>query len=269
MPTTEEIRQYWDTAIHDMQMTQAPEGSPQFFADLAAYRYEKLAYLPEAVNFAAYRGKRVLEVGCGVGIDLARFAADGALVTGIDLAPRAVALAQQNFRHNNLDGDFRVMDGEAMTFANESFDMAYAHGVLQYTANPRRMVDEIHRVLAPGGTAVFMVYNRHSWLNALSLVTQVDIEHVHAPVIRKYTDAEVRRLLERFAAVRIRYERFPVKTRLHHGIGGRLYNAAFVPLFNTIPRSLVRPLGWHLMVYATKNGVRNKEGNHAEGCAAA
>jgi SAM-dependent methyltransferase len=259
MPTTDDIRQYWDVVIHDMQMTQAPEGSPQFFADLAAYRYEKLAYLPEAVDFSAYRDKRVLEVGCGVGIDLARFAAHGAQVTGIDLAPRAVALAQQNFRHKNLDGEFQVMDGEAMTFANESFDMAYAHGVLQYTANPRWMVDEIHRVLAPGGTAIFMVYNRHSWLNTLSLVTQVDIEHAHAPVIRKYTDAEVRRLLERFASVRTRCERFPVKTRLHPGLGGWLYNAAFVPLFNTIPRSLVRPLGWHIMVYATKGTATQKD----------
>jgi SAM-dependent methyltransferase len=250
--TTEEIRRYWDVAIHDIQMTQAPEGSPQFFTDLAAYRYEKLAYLPEAVNFTAYRGKRVLEVGCGIGIDLARFAAYGAQVTGIDLALRAVTLAQQNFRHDNLSGEFQVMDGEAMTFADESFDLVYAHGVLQYTADSQRMVDEIHRVLIPGGAAIFMVYNRRSWLNALSLVTKVDIEHVRAPVIRKFTVAEVRRLLKRFAAVRTCCERFPVKTRLHHGLGGWLYNVGFVPLFNLIPQKLVRPLGWHIMVYATK-----------------
>ena len=262
MSTTEEIRRYWDTAIHDIQMTKALEGEPQFFSDLAAYRYEKLSYLPEAVDFSAYRNKRVLEVGCGVGIDLVRFAKHGAQVTGIDLAPRAISLARQNFHHNNLHGDFQVMDGEAMTFADESFDLVYAHGVVQYTADPQRMVEEIYRVLVPGGTAIFMVYNRHSWLNALSSLTKVDIEHVHAPVLRKFTVAEIRLLLKRFASVRTHCERFPVRTRLHHGLGGWLYNVGFVPLFNLIPRGLVRPLGWHIMVYATK-GESAKHGSIA------
>ena len=47
------------------------------------------------------------------------------------------------------------------------FDLVYAHGVMQYTTDAAALVRECRRVLRPGGTAIFQVYNRISWLNAL------------------------------------------------------------------------------------------------------
>ncbi len=94
--------------------------------------------------------------------------------------------------------------------------------MVQYTSNDRALVEETRRVLKPGGTAVFQVYNRVSWLNALSKVTKVDLEHVDAPVLKKYSLGEFRELLSGFSRVRIVPERFPVKTRLHGGLKGTL-----------------------------------------------
>ena len=128
-------------------------------------------------------------------------------------------------------------------------DLVYAHGVVQYTTNDRVLVRECRRVLRPGGTAVFQVYNRISWLNALSRVTKVDLEHVDAPVLKKYTIGEFRDLLKDFSRVRIVPERFPVKTRLHGGLKGTLYNTLFVGLFNAMPRSITRRFGWHLLAF--------------------
>ena len=81
-----------------------------------------------------------------------------------------------------------------------SFDLVYAHGVVQYTSNDRALVGECRRVLAPGGLAVFQVYNRISWLNALSRVTKVDLEHVDAPMLKKYSIGEFRQSAERLLA---------------------------------------------------------------------
>ncbi len=106
--------------------------------------------------------------------------------------------------------------------------------------------------LKPGGEAIFQVYNRISWLNALSKVMKVKLEHEDAPCLRTLSIAEFRALLASFSEVRIVPERFPVKSRLHGGWKGLVYNTCFVGTFNLLPRSWVRPLGWHLMAFCRK-----------------
>ncbi len=204
------------------------------------------------MNFAGYQGKKILEIGCGVGIDLIQFAKNGADVLGIDLADSSIDLAGKYFDHAGAKGKFVRMDGEAMEFEDNSFDMVYAHGVIQYTANASRMIEEIYRVTKPGGEAIMMVYNRISWLNFLSKIMKVELEHEDAPVLKKYSIAEFEEMLSVFSSVKIIPERFPVKSRLHKGLKAILYNGIFVTLFNMIPKFIVRPLGWHIMVFAYK-----------------
>jgi ubiquinone/menaquinone biosynthesis C-methylase UbiE len=246
------VQHYWNERIHDLEMTRHPPGSREFFSDLDEYRFDKLRYLPSLVDFEGYRGKTFLEVGCGIGTDLVRFAKGGAIATGVDLSATAIELARKNAEQAGVDLRLELANGEALPFEDSSFDAVYAHGVLQYTADPKRMVEECRRVLKPEGEAIFMVYNRLSWLNALSKVMRVDLEHQDAPVLRKYSIGEYRELLSWFASVRIVPERFPVKTRLHRGWKGFLYNHLFVEAFEILPRAWVRPLGWHLMAFCRK-----------------
>jgi SAM-dependent methyltransferase len=253
--TTEAIRSYWNERIHDLEMTKHPVGSREFFADLHDYRFDKLHYLPRLVDFEhGFRDKAVLEIGCGIGTDLVRFAKGGACVTGLDLAATAIDLARRNFEYNGvLDrADLRVADGEQVPCPDASFDVVYGHGVLQYAADAPRIVAEAHRVLKPGGQGIFMVYNRISWLNALSKVMKVALEHEDAPVLKKFSIAEFRQLLAPFKEAEIIPERFPVKSRLHKGWKGVAFNTMFVGTFNALPRSWVRPLGWHLMAFCKK-----------------
>jgi ubiquinone/menaquinone biosynthesis C-methylase UbiE len=247
-----QIAAYWDEHIHDLTITTDPVGSLGFFQQLDDYRYEKLNYLPRLVNFSSYQGKKVLEVGCGAGIDLVRFARAGAIITGIDLSKTSIDLARKNIDQNGMKAELYVMNGEDMHLPDTDFDVVYAHGVLQYTANPKKMIAEIYRVLKPGGEAILMVYNRDSWLNLLSKLMKVQLEHEDAPVLRKFSISEYEALLKPFRNYRILPERFPVKTKLHSGWKARLYNDLFVGTFNLIPKALVRSLGWHLMAFATK-----------------
>ena len=249
----DDIQQYWNARIHDLEMTDEPVGTRAFFDDLDEYRFDKLRYLPQLVDFNGLRGQTLLEVGCGIGTDLVRFARGGALVTGVDLSATAIDLARRNFQEHGLEPvELRVANAEALPYPDASFDHVYGHGVVQYTADPARLVRECHRVLKPGGTAVFMVYNRVSWLNALSKVMKVALEHEDAPCLRKFSIGEFRALLAPFAEARIVPERFPVKSRLHGGWKGWAFNTCFVGTFNLLPRSWVRPLGWHLMAFCRK-----------------
>jgi SAM-dependent methyltransferase len=243
-----EVRDYWNSRIHDLEMTDKPPGSKAFFQELDDYRFDKLAYLPTVVDFSAYRGQRLVEVGCGIGTDLVRFARGGAITTGVDLSETALRLARRNFEVNDLpQGRFVLGDGSQLPLPDRSVDVLYAHGVLQYSADPRGIVTEAQRVLKAGGTAIFMVYNRVSWLMAMSKVLRTPLEHGDAPGLRMYSIPEFERLLEGFRTVEVIPERFPVKSRLHGGLKGTLYNTFFVGAFNAVPRPLVRRFGWHLM----------------------
>ena len=246
------VRAYWNDHIHDLDISTNTPGTRAFFDDLDQYHFEKLHHLPRLIDFTAYRGKAVLDVGCGAGTDLARFAKGGAHVTGVDLSSSAIALAKQNFAQLGLQADLREADGERLPFPDNHFDLVFAHGVVQYTSNDRALVDECRRVLKPGGTAVFQVYNRISWLNGLSKVMKVPLEHEDAPVLKRYSAAEFRSLLTGFRDVRIVEERFPVKSRLHGGWKGTLFNTFFVGTFNALPRAWVRRFGWHLLAFCTK-----------------
>jgi SAM-dependent methyltransferase len=250
--TIDRVRQYWDQHIHDLEITRHPVGSRAFFDDLDQYHFEKLHHLLRLVDFDGYRGQSVLEVGCGAGVDLARFAKGGAAVTGVDLSSVAIDLARANLSQQGLSADLRVADAERLPFDDASFDFVFAHGVVQYTANPQRLIGEVRRVLKPGGQAVFQVYNRISWLNALSRLMKVGLEHEDAPVLLKFSAGEFRALLTGFRDVRIVFERFPVKSRLHGGWKGAIYNGLFVGTFNALPRSLVERFGWHLLAFCTK-----------------
>ena len=248
------IAAYWNERIHDLEMTDQPVGTLGFFDDLDEYRFDKLRYLPRLVDFGGYRDRRLLEVGCGIGTDLVRFARGGARVTGVDLAQRSIELATANFALHGLGAraDLRVANGEALPFADDSFEVVYG---------PWRAA--VHRRCAPHGRRVpacaragrrgdLHVYNRVSWLNALSQVMGVGLEHADAPVLKKYSIPEFRRLLDGFGEARLVPERFPVPSRLHTDWKGALYNGLFVGTFNALPRSLVRRFGWHLMAFCRK-----------------
>lgn len=251
-PSAADVRRYWKTHIHDLEISRHEPGTPGFFQDLDQYHFEKLHHLLGLVDFEAYRGRDVLDVGCGAGVEVVRFGRAGARVVGVDAAASAVALSRQNATQQGVRARLAVADGEALPFPDACFDYVFAHGVVQYAADDAAVVREVHRVLRPGGTALFQVYNRISWLNLLSKVMKTPLEHEDAPVLRRYSIAEFRALVAPFARVDIIPERFPVRSRLHKGWKGAAFNTFFVGTFNALPRAWVRRYGWHLLALCVK-----------------
>jgi SAM-dependent methyltransferase len=250
--TNAQVRAYWNSHIHDLEISSSTPGTREFFRDLDHYHFEKLHHLLGLVDFNAWRGRDVLDLGCGAGVEVIRFGQAGARITGVDIAPNAVALSRQNAMQQNVAARLTVADGEALPFPDRTFDFVYAHGVMQYTTDDRRLVGEVHRVLRPGGRAMFQAYNRISWLHILSKVMKVPLEHEDAPVLRRYSAAELRSVLQGFSSVELVAERFPVKSRLHKGWKGAVYNGLFVGTFNALPRTWVRRFGWHLLAFCRR-----------------
>src|SRR5450756_264199 len=135
MSDNSQVRDYWNSHIHDLDISTHAPGTREFFADLDQYHFEKLHHLPRLIDF-----------GCGAGTDLVRFAKGGALVTGVDLSSSAIALAKQNVAQQGLQADLREADGETLPFESDTFDLVFAHGVVQYTARDTALVGECRRV---------------------------------------------------------------------------------------------------------------------------
>jgi SAM-dependent methyltransferase len=159
----ERVRSFWQAHPCGTKFADAEEGTRAFFEAVEEHRYRTEWHIPEAAGFDKAKGLRVLEIGCGLGTDGARFARAGANYTGVDLTEAAVSLARRRFELEGLQGEFRVADAEGLEFADESFDIVYSHGVLHHTPDGAAAVREVHRVLAPGGRAVVMLYHRDSF----------------------------------------------------------------------------------------------------------
>jgi SAM-dependent methyltransferase len=142
-------------------------GSAEYLEQIDLGRQHYAPWMTEVLAYERARGKEVLDVGCGQGIDLIRYAREGARVTGVDLTPRHAELALQHLGCVGAQGNVVVGDAEDLPFGDASFDLVSSNGVLHHTPDMLAALREIARVLRPGGRLVLIVYNRaslHYWL---------------------------------------------------------------------------------------------------------
>lgn len=158
----EEVRQYWNAHPCGTQFTHLEPGSKEFYEEVERFRYESQPFMRRVMEFDGFKGKRLLEIGCGLGTDLLQFARGGAIVTGVDLTPASIELVKRRFNLYGLAVDARVADAEKLPFPDNSFDVVYSFGVLHHTPNTPKAVDEVYRVLKPGGKIVIMLYHTRS-----------------------------------------------------------------------------------------------------------
>lgn len=162
-------------------------------------RYGIYPWLYEAAEFKHHNGEKVLEIGCGTGCDLLQFAKHGARAVGIDITPEHLRLAHE--RVGTL-ASIGQAEATALPFANNSFDYVYSHGVLHHIDKPRVVVNEIFRVLRPGGRFNIHVYALFSYFTLLRILQhgrdwKLWIENSRDPVhIDFYTAKKLRQLFE-------------------------------------------------------------------------
>lgn len=101
-----------------------------------------------------HQARRVLEVGVGTGLCLTQYPA-GTHVVGVDLCPEMLGRAQARVdRGVEAAVELRLGDAERLDFADGQFDLVVMMFVVSVTPNPDALLDEVARVLAPGGRAL-------------------------------------------------------------------------------------------------------------------
>jgi SAM-dependent methyltransferase len=212
--TKDDVRAHWEHDPCGAKLADHEAGTPEFYADVERTRNALEPFIPAFAEFDRWRGKQMLEVGVGLGTDFVRFVRAGADAHGVDLTEAAVDLVRRRLALEQLDADVRVGDAEALPFPDESFDLVYSWGVLHHTPETRRALDEVRRVLRPGGEARIMLYSRRSWV-ALGVWLRYGLgrgrpwrsfasllaEHMESPGTKAYTQRELDALFAGFGDV--------------------------------------------------------------------
>jgi len=191
-------------------------------------------YMYETISRQSWAGRRVLEVGCGQGPLSNHLPSLGATMVGIDMSDASLRRAAEGRRelgHDTLD--LMQADAEQLPFADASFDAVVSFGVLHHTPDTDGSIQEVRRVLKPGGTATVMLYRTgnpkwwatvalRSWSSARDRRAEESIadrsrrshgvndergtallELFGAPTLKAYSNREVREMFRGFSAVGI------------------------------------------------------------------
>lgn len=218
----EQVHDFWNRASCGEELYLRSHDAAGF-AEQARKRYQLEPYIPGFAKFDQCAGRRVLEIGVGLGADHECFARAGAVLSGIDLTERAVANVSERFKVLGLHSDLQVADAEKLPFADSTFDVVYSWGVIHHSPDTPAAVRQIHRVLKPGGVARIMVYNYWSmiglmlWLRygALRLKPWTSLadmysQYLESPGTKAYTPRQAHDLFKDF-------EQVHVDTVLTHG----------------------------------------------------
>ena len=170
-PTLKNVHSFWNTEACDTGVITGASGEADFYERFREHRYRTQWHIPLLVPFADARGKKVLEIGIGNGADGVMFALNGGSYTGVDLTEAALEATRKHFEVMGLAGAFQKEDAERLSFAKESFDIVYSHGVLHHTPNTQAAIDEVYRVLKAGGRAIIMLYHKHSFNYYIRILT--------------------------------------------------------------------------------------------------
>ena len=254
--TKKEIYDYWN------ERTPYTWG---IYETMRKLRYGLQDYMHDVFRFQDFKGKKVLEIGCGSGIDSVEFAKNGAEVYATDMTDKAVTHTKKLFKHLNLKGKISKVDAKDLPFENNFFDLVYAYGVLHHIPRVEKALDEIHRVLKPKGLCYAMIYHRDSLLYYYSILYLGGI--VFKGFEKGLTE---RQLLSKYSEGKMGNPYSKVYTKdeakrlfLHSGFNKISVEVKYSMIDTTTERkvrvkSLPEGLGWHLIVRCSKWNLDNK-----------
>jgi 2-polyprenyl-3-methyl-5-hydroxy-6-metoxy-1,4-benzoquinol methylase len=265
-----DVERYWDSRPCNIRHSPKPVGSREYFDEVEARKYLVEPHIPAFAEFERWRGKRVLEVGCGIGTDSINFARAGARLTAVDLSTESLRLAEQRADVMRVADRIRFVQANAeeltSAVADGPYDLVYSFGVVHHTPRPDRALAEMRSLVASGGILKLMVYHRRSWKvfwivaargggrfwKTDELVATHSEAQTGCPVTFSYSRRQARELVERngFRVQDVHVDHvFPYRVRDYVE-----YRYVKEPYFRWMPEPLFhafeRRLGWHMLVTA-------------------
>ena len=239
--------------------------SSDWFREARRVRYHEYApWLMGATGLAQIRGKKILEIGVGLGSDHYSLATGGNEMFALDLSREHLRLTQRHLSLEGLSTKAQHGDMENMPFADNTFDVVYSFGVLHHTDHMYRAVAEIRRVLKRDGIAIISVYHRDSvffwwntvlkagilkgqffrygWKRTLARI-EMGAGDDFVPTVNVLSRASLRRLFCEFSIL---------STETNHAALTPMMISTLTRCGVNAPEKLMRWAGWYLTIKAQK-----------------
>jgi 2-polyprenyl-3-methyl-5-hydroxy-6-metoxy-1,4-benzoquinol methylase len=262
------VKEYWDRRPCNIRHSTQSVGSKEYFDEVEARKYLVEPHIPAFAEFEKWRGKKVLEIGCGIGTDTVSFADHGASVTSVDLSEKSLDLARQRTAVYGVQDQVHFYRGNAEELGTfvpvEPYDLIYSFGVIHHTPHPERVLEQLRQYARTGTTVKIMVYHRRSWKvlwilltegkgqfwKVPELVAKNSEAQTGCPITYTYSRREGRELLERqgFSVRDVTVEHiFPyrIKDYVQYRYVKEFYFRWMPPV---LFHALEKRLGWHLCI---------------------
>ncbi len=261
-----EVRDYWNSRPCNIRHSSKEIGTKEYFNDVETRKYFVEPHIPGFADFPNWKGKKVLEIGCGIGTDTINFARAGALVTAIEYSEESLEIAKQRAKVFDLPIKFFHADAEKLseTVPLEKYDLVYSFGVIHHTPHPEKAISELKKYMDKDSIFKIMVYNRNSyktwWIifkygrgqfwKKDQLIAKYSEAQTGSPVTYSYTKKSIRDFLKGLVVNNMYVDHiFPYSIPEY-----KKYEYKKVWYFQILPKSLFRwmekTLGWHLCATA-------------------
>lgn len=270
----QDVKEYWNARPCNIRHSTAEIGTAEYFDQVETRKYFVEPHIPGFAQFERWRGKRVLEIGCGIGTDTINFARAGARVTAVDLSAESLKLARRRAEVFGLSDKIEFFEANAERLSEyipaRPYDLVYSFGVIHHSPDPKKIIEQIYTNFTHAhSTLKLMVYYRYSWKVLWILLQekgkfwqldQIVAKHSEAqtgcPVTYSYSEKTVSKLLgEQFDIQEIFVDHiFPYQIQ-------KYVKYEYQPewYFRCLPKKVFRTLeqnfGWHLCLTA---GVKQK-----------
>ena len=175
-----QVRNYWNDQPCNINHSKKRFLSKEYFNEVRSKRYFVESHIPKFADFKKYKGKNVLEIGCGIGTDGIEFIKNGANYTGVDLSRSSLDIFSErikvlklNKKKNNL------IEASAEDLTNVpkiNYDLIYSFGVIHHTPNVKKAFNEIHKKADKNTLIKIMLYAKYSYKNFMLDLTNYRYE---------------------------------------------------------------------------------------------
>ena len=229
--------------------------SKEYFDEIEEKKHFVEPHILEFADFSNCRGKKILEIGCGIGTAAINFIKNGAEYYGIELSNKSLEITKKRLEVYELSANLFLANAEEnIDFLEENyFDIIYSFGVIHHSPNPDKIIKNIYKYLKPEGTLKLMLYAENSWKKILidEYEQQYEAQN-NCPLAYTYTNDNVFELLKDFKNININQTHiFPYKIEPYK-------NNIYVKedWFECMPEKLFKilekKLGWHLCIKCNK-----------------